>query len=76
MIPENRPVTPAATRIVNYLMDNYGTAFTNTQIANALLLPQDSVRRVINTLRGQARVAPRFPGSKQWQIAPPGNPTY
>lgn len=58
----------AKNRIISFLTTNRGQAFTNTQIASALSLPSDSVRRVINELRAVGTVA-RDSVYRQSQIA-------
>jgi DNA-binding IclR family transcriptional regulator len=58
----------ASYRILEYLTRNRGTAFTNRQIGEALNLPADSIRRVINVLRAQLRVK-QGPYDRYWQIA-------
>lgn len=59
----------ASDRIQTFLRNNRPTAFSNTQIANALSLPQDSVRRVINELRAVGTVVASVYSGRQWTIA-------
>lgn len=60
--------TTAADRILTYLGNNRPAAFSNTEIANALQLPQDSVRRVINELRSTGRVFASVISGRQWTV--------
>lgn len=59
----------AAYRILEFLTRHRGTAFTNPQLAEALTLPADSVRRVINTLRKANKVVGDEIRHRHWQIA-------
>lgn len=61
--------TTAADRIIRFLDNNRPTGFSNTEIATALQLPQDSVRRVINELRAAGRVVASVISGRQWTVA-------
>jgi DNA-binding IclR family transcriptional regulator len=59
----------ASARIISYLTTFRGNAYSNTDIARALSLPQDSVRRVINELRAAGRVVSSVISGREWTIA-------
>lgn len=63
----------ASAQIIQYLTINRPTGFSNTELANALQLPQNSVRRVINELRAAGRVivatVASVTNSRQWTVS-------
>lgn len=59
----------AKNRIIDFLTTYRTDAYSNTDIARALGLPQDSVRRVINELRAAGIVVASVVSGRQWTIA-------